>query len=579
LKAVLSFIALWSVPVAVTIGGVALVRSDLKRKQQERIDVANTAVRDAVKGADDWIMHGRAKDGEEAEQRLITAMAAKDASEKANADAALERVRTRRAQLAADSILVSAKFQLDAKAIVEAVALLRRYVAEPHATKKPEAEQLLVDCDLATSESAAVNSLLAMSDEQFARFKNTGKLDDRKVTHPILAEVRAATLRRNLEKASHRREENRIAEAKRQESDRLALAEQAAMIRKKAEQAALIRERVVGIWQWGPDDSKHEMKFAKDGTFVEKSLSGWTVDGQWRVAEDGTIRLSVGPKYSPIVRYSAVIRMSLLDERFSVALTYPAGFPTDGSRQAAASGGWQAEGRKVPGTWDIWHDEEETERFVQQQIQNLQQREDPALRCLAADNLAEVGRIKPRAVSVAFALLREVVLNDPDEVLRPKAVEALAETRQFAAIRPILQTLRQSRDPVLTQVAEDALLKLLPTVKSLTTDQAIELSWARRWSSKRVWSAIESTCLAAGYTQEAIGIAYERKVAVDNAAAARRRSDRQFKADLIRKEMLEEVAARNAPRRAELQRLDEERRREQKKSQDLINGRPYTEPK
>ena len=82
----------------------------------------------------------------------MKAIAANDVSEKANADAVLETVRTRRAELAADSIFDSAKTKLDAKAIGEAVALLHRYVADRHATKKPEAEQLLADYDLATSE-------------------------------------------------------------------------------------------------------------------------------------------------------------------------------------------------------------------------------------------------------------------------------------------------------------------------------------------------------------------------------------------------------------------------------------------
>ena len=217
-------IVLWSLPVVVAIGGGALIHFDVKWRQQARIDAANTEVREAVKGADGWLKQGSAKEGENVEHRLMKAIAAKDVSEKANADAVLETVRTRRAELAADSFFDSAKTKLDAKAIVEAVALLHRYVADPHATKKPEAEQLLADCDLATSESAAIKTLVAMSDEQFVQFRNTGKLDDRKITHPILAEIRATTLRRNLETANQRREENKIAEANRQKSERLALA-------------------------------------------------------------------------------------------------------------------------------------------------------------------------------------------------------------------------------------------------------------------------------------------------------------------------------------------------------------------
>ncbi len=101
----------------------------------------------------------------------MKAIAAKDVSERDKADAAMETVRTRRAELAADSLLDAAKTKLDAKAIPETVALLHRYVAERHATKKAEAKRLLADCELATSEKAALQTLMAMSDEQFLQFR------------------------------------------------------------------------------------------------------------------------------------------------------------------------------------------------------------------------------------------------------------------------------------------------------------------------------------------------------------------------------------------------------------------------
>ena len=154
----------------------------------------------------------------------------------ANADGVLEKVRTRCAELAADSLFESAKTKLDAKAIVEAVALLQRYVSDRHATKKAEAKQLLADCDLATSDAAAIKTLMVLSDEQFEHFRKSGKLDGRQIAHPILVELCATTLRRNLETANRRREENKIAEANRQteeakiaeakrlESQRIALA-------------------------------------------------------------------------------------------------------------------------------------------------------------------------------------------------------------------------------------------------------------------------------------------------------------------------------------------------------------------
>ena len=121
LLTVLLMIVLWSLPVVASIGGGAYIHFDAKWRQQARIDAANAEVREAVKGADGWLQQGSAKEGETVKQRLLKAIAANDVSEKAHADAVLDTVRTRRAELAADSLFDSAKTKLDAKAIVEAV--------------------------------------------------------------------------------------------------------------------------------------------------------------------------------------------------------------------------------------------------------------------------------------------------------------------------------------------------------------------------------------------------------------------------------------------------------------------------
>jgi len=294
LKNILLWIVLWLLPVVFAIGGGVFLHFDAKRGQQARIDAANTEVREAVKEADGWIKQGSAKDGENVEQRLMKAIAAKDVSEEANADplfemvrwiqpgsakngenverglrkaivakdvseevnadAVLELVRTRRTELAADSLFDSAKTKLDAKEFVEAVELLQQYVADPHATKKPEAQQLLADCELATSESAAINTLVAMSDERFVQFENTGKLDDTGITHPVLVEIRVTTLRRNLETASQRREENKIAEENRQESERLAV-EDARRAKAAKETELYVKQQIGELWAgefWRP---------------------------------------------------------------------------------------------------------------------------------------------------------------------------------------------------------------------------------------------------------------------------------------------------------------------------------------
>jgi hypothetical protein len=263
---VLLMLMLWSLPVVGVVGAGAYLRFDGRSRQQARIDAANSEVREAVKGADGWLKQGSAKAGEDVEQRLTKAMAAKEVSEKANAVAVLEKVRMRRAEFAADSIFDSAKTKLDAKETVEALALLNCYVADPNATKKPEAKQLLADYELANSEKAALQTLLALSDEQFVQFKNTGKLDDGKLTRPVLAEIRTATLRRNLETANQRREQKQLAEAKRQESELQALA--------AARRATA--DAIAAKTQSAPKDKKHELTEADvAGPWRHKAGDAW----------------------------------------------------------------------------------------------------------------------------------------------------------------------------------------------------------------------------------------------------------------------------------------------------------------
>ncbi|HEV8070461.1 MAG TPA: hypothetical protein VGP76_22290 [Planctomycetaceae bacterium] len=340
---VLLMLMLWSLPVVAAIGGGAYIHFDAKWRQQARIDAANTEVREAVKGADGWLKQGIAKEGEHVEHRLMQAIAANDVSEKANADAVLERVRTRRAELAADTIYDSAKTKLDAKAIVEALALLRRYVADGHATKKPEAKQLLADCDVATSESAAVNALVAMSDERFAQFKNTGKLDDGKVAYSFLVEMRAAAFRRSLEAAGRRREENKIAEAKRQEIADAAKKQAADDLAKSSSgvQDRSVRERMVGIWRWG--SGENEMKFAPDGTFLERCSWGVVSQGRWSFDRGDLSRVQGHIQLSYDNKYVARVAPSGIEDRIFIDVKSPYPVP------------WQSMvGSKIQGNRSWW---------------------------------------------------------------------------------------------------------------------------------------------------------------------------------------------------------------------------------
>src|SRR4051794_7690772 len=147
-----------------------------------------------------------------------------------------------------------------------------------------------------------------MSDEQFAQFKNTGNFRDGKVTDPILAEIQATTLRRNVETANRRHEENKIAEAKhqqeankiaeakRQELERLGretalrAADNAKAVKKKTayDAAELIKSKLIGNWRLGAEGNF--LQFDYLGTFSEirkiQPARGLALGGLWAVRTD-----------------------------------------------------------------------------------------------------------------------------------------------------------------------------------------------------------------------------------------------------------------------------------------------------
>jgi len=516
---VLLTIVIWSLPVVAAVGGGVWIHFDGKWRQQARIDAANTEVREAVKGADGWLKRGSAKEGENVEQRLMQAIAAKDVSEKANADAVLETVRTRRAELAADSLFDGAKTKLDAKDIVEAVALLNRYVADRHATKKAEARQLLADYELATSDKAALQTLMALGDEQFAQFKNTGKLDDCQITHPILAEIRATTLRRNLETDNQRREaiklaeanrqheEKRTAEANRKKSEDAALAAARAAESAKAakeqeaiEAAELIQTKLVGVWTWGKSLDA-SIKFTPDGKYVE-GRSRWVragtwghwepMQGQWRVEKDGTIWLSGSPPHELLV-----VKLNLKEDKLSIGYRYPL-------RDKAYNGDVVASRSNHNGMTPA-----EFHRYLEQQMRAISQHGgNPRLRRQAADNVKALGR---EAADWAEWLV-PVALNDSDKVLQRKAIEALGEMDRCLAIEAIAPALLRTRDREVAKAAEDSLLKLLPALgKRLGINRAIVLWPVHESGNQRLAPAIESAWAAGGLSQDAVANEFEKR--------------------------------------------------------------------
>jgi hypothetical protein len=126
-----------------------------------------------------------------------------------------------RVEREAAAIFEDAKKQFGTDA-AKAVELLKKYLDLPQSVAKAEAEKLLTEAEAALSDSQALDTLAAMTDEDFRNFLNSGDIRDGKVRHPLLMSVWAETFQRNLELASVRRQEVRLADEERQKKEKLA---------------------------------------------------------------------------------------------------------------------------------------------------------------------------------------------------------------------------------------------------------------------------------------------------------------------------------------------------------------------
>ena len=90
------------------------------------------------------------------------------------------------------------------KNIAQAIAGLRKYIESPFAANKADAENLLAECEFAISDNDAVTALLALDDVAFEQAITSG-VNDGKVSHPVLQEIRYETVQRNIDSARQAR--------------------------------------------------------------------------------------------------------------------------------------------------------------------------------------------------------------------------------------------------------------------------------------------------------------------------------------------------------------------------------------
>lgn len=125
------------------------------------------------------------------------------------------------ARKAAARIFVEAKQKLDEGLTLKGMTLLEEFIADPNAINADEAQQILAEAIVATSNAAAMETLMSLDDEVFARVKDTGDIDDGKVLYPSLVTVRRETLVRNWPEAAEQRN-TLVAEKQREEAKKLA---------------------------------------------------------------------------------------------------------------------------------------------------------------------------------------------------------------------------------------------------------------------------------------------------------------------------------------------------------------------
>lgn len=204
-----------------------------KSTRDAEVNEANTKVTQSISVAKDWLARGISENGEEVERGLTAAISYDATTMKAEATPVLAEVRQRRGVLAekariaelerkAEQVLNEVQKDLESRRIPIALSKLKEYVANPHATKRPFAEKLAVDIEDAASEPSALKKLLAMTDEEFQRFRTSGELADKTSSTPTLTSIRRESLNRLLATAQTKREEVRISVERKKEFERQA---------------------------------------------------------------------------------------------------------------------------------------------------------------------------------------------------------------------------------------------------------------------------------------------------------------------------------------------------------------------
>ncbi len=227
-----ALVASWSAVGVFALGCLLFVVWYSASSQQAKMTAAaNDRIAAAAALAEEWLDRESGADGVVIEQELSDALAEAEATERSRGKVLLDRVRQRHQQFAeqariqqgrheAAALFDDAKRHIDGKRVAEAVVLLHKYVAHPHATEAADAEQLLREAEAVLSETLTLEALRAMSKEDLECARSTGHIDDGRVTHPTLLAVRGETVRRQAGELLQDREETELPTEGRSDGER-----------------------------------------------------------------------------------------------------------------------------------------------------------------------------------------------------------------------------------------------------------------------------------------------------------------------------------------------------------------------
>jgi hypothetical protein len=203
--------------------GVVIV-SHNRSQARARADAADARLAEMVARAGKWLGGDGSADPE---ADLVAALADDKVRDKVAGEAALKRVRDRKAEVTAGKLLDEAKQALDKDQFPVAVEKLRAYLADEHATQKAYAQELLGDVEAADSVDAAVAVLTALPEPEYLEFKRTRQPPAGEPLHPAVARRRATTFATAIPTADRKREADRLAAIERQKTADAAAAEAA----------------------------------------------------------------------------------------------------------------------------------------------------------------------------------------------------------------------------------------------------------------------------------------------------------------------------------------------------------------